>query len=287
MSLAFLTKPIGGSKKDAELPGGPKGDRSRKTDPIRRGGAGSSATAGGAPRVDLMPPEIRLRRSQLRTRRSLRLALFGMFVVVVVACAGTWAFNGLAQTALTDAKVQQQALVAEQAKYSDVTIVKDSIKLIQAGQIVGDSSEIDWQGYLTKLQGTLPDGVTLTTVTVDSATPLKSYAQTTTPLQGGRIATLEFTAASTTLPSIPLWLNGLKTLPGFVDATPGSVALTATGYTADVSMHINADALVNRFLPKSGKTSATTGTDATGTAAPGADPTGTATPGANPTTGGN
>jgi len=282
MSLAFLTKPIGGSKKDSEQPGGPKGSRSQKADPIRRGGPGSSATVGGTPRVDLMPPEIRLRRSQLRTRRSLRLALFGVFVVVVVACAGTWAFNGLAQTALMETKAQQQALVTEQAKYSDVTIVKDSIKLIQAGQIVGDSSEIDWQGYLTKLQGTLPEGVTLTTVTVDSATPLKSYAQTTTPLQGGRIATLQFTAASATLPSIPLWLNGLRTLPGFVDATPGSVNLTDAGYTADVSMHINADALANRFLPTSDKNPSTTGTTA-----PGTDPTGAATPSASPTTGGN
>jgi Tfp pilus assembly protein PilN len=286
MSLAFLTKPIGGSKKDAESPN-PKDSRSQKPDPGRRGGSGPNAPVGGAPRVDLMPPEIHLRRSQLRTRRSLRLALFGVFVVVVVACAGTWAFNGLAQTALTDANSQQQALVAEQAKYSDVTIVKDSIKLIQAGQIVGDSSEIDWQSYLTKLQGTLPAGVTLTTVTVDSATPLKSYAQTTTPLQGGRIATLEFTAASASLPSIPLWLNGLKTLPGFVDATPGSVTLTDTGYTADVSMHINADALANRFLPKAGKTPSATGTDTTGAATSGTEPTGAATPSADPTTGGN
>jgi len=282
MSLAFLTKPIGGSKKDAELPGSPKDSRPQKPGPVRRGGSGAVAAVGGPPRVDLMPPEIRLRRLQLRTRRSLRLALFGVLVVVVAACAGTWALNGLAQAGLVEAAAQQQGLAAEQAKYSDVTIVNESIKLVQAGQIVGDSSEIDWQKYLTKLQATLPEGVTLTTVTVDSATPLKSYAQTTTPLQGGRIATLEFTASSATLPSIPLWLNGLKTLPGFVDATPGSVDLTDAGYTADVTMHINADALANRFLPKADKTASPT--DA---ATPAADPTDAATPGADPTTGGN
>ena len=278
MSLAFLTKPIGGSKKDAESPGGPKDSRSQRSEPIRRGGSGPNATVGGAPRVDLMPPEIRLRRSQLRTRRSLRLALLGVFVIVVVACAGTWAFNGLAQAALTEAAAQQQGLVAEQAKYSDVTIVKASIKLIEAGQIVGDSSEIDWQSYLTKLQATLPTGVTLTTVTVDSATPLKSFAQTVTPLQGGRIATLEFTASSVSLPSIPLWLDGLKTLPGFVDATPGSVTLADTSYTANVSMHINADALANRFVPKPTTSPSATGTDTTGT---------TNSTGTDTTTGGN
>ena len=271
MSLAFLTKPIGGSKKDSEQPN-PKDSRSQKTDPTRRGGAGPNATVGGAPRVDLMPPEIRLRRAQLRTRRSLRLALFGVFVVVVVACGGTWAFNGLAQTALLETGNQQQALITEQAKYSDVTVVNGSISLIKAGQIVGDSTEIDWQTYLTKLQATLPVGVALTTVTVDSATPLKPYAQTATPLQGGRIATLEFTASSVSLPSIPVWLDGLKTLPGFVDATPGSVTLGDAGYTADVSMHINADALANRFAPKSAKAPAST--DSTATNGTGTDTTG-------------
>ncbi len=264
MSLAFLTKPIGGSKKGAEQRGTSNGLGSEKPGPLRRGGSGPNSPVGGAPRVDLMPPEIRLKRSQLRTRRSLRLALLGVLVVVVAACAGTWAFNGLAQTALSDAAAQQQALVAEQGKYSDVTVVKESIKLIQAGQIVGDSSEIDWQSYLTKLQGTLPAGVALTTVTVDSATPLKPYAQTTTPLQGGRIATLQFAATSASLPSIPVWLDGLKALPGFVDATPGSVTLADTGYTADVTMHINADALADRFVPKAAKSPSATSTGTTG-----------------------
>ena len=262
MSLAFLTKPIGGSKKGADQQPNLKDPGSQKLGPLRRG-IGSNSTAGGPPRVDLMPPEIRLRRSQLRTRLLLRLALLGVFVVVAAACAGTWAFNGLAQTTLSATQAQQQALVAEQAKYAKVTTMKESIALIKAGQIVGDSSEIDWQSYLTKLQATLPVGVALSTVTVDSATPLKSYAQTMTPLQGGRIATLQFTASSVTLPSIPVWLNGLRSLPGFVDATPGSVTLSGKGYTADVSMHINADALAKRFAPKATQSPSATVTGST------------------------
>lgn len=263
MSLAFLNKSVGGSGKGPEQHGDPNDPHSQTPGSGRRGGTGLNSMVGGAPRADLMPPEIRLRRSQLHVRRSLRLALLGVVVVVAAACAATWAFNGLAQTALTEAQAQQQALVVEQSKYSNVTTVKSSIALIKAGQIVGDSSEIDWQSYLTKLQATLPAGVTLSTVTVDSATPLKPYAQTTTPLQGGRIATLEFTASSTSLPSIPVWLNGLRSLPGFVDATPGSVKLANTGYAADVTMHINADALANRFAPKATSSPSATGTDST------------------------
>ena len=262
MSLAFLSKPLGGSKKDA--PGEPDGPvKGRASGPIRGGAASSHVSVGGAPRVDLMPPEVRLKRAQLRTRRSLRLALFGVFLLVVVACGGTWAWSTLAQTSLVSAQSQQQALVAQQAKYSRVTTVQNAITLIKAGQIVGDATEIDWQTYLTKLQATLPAGVTLATVSIGTADPMTAYAQSTTPLEGDRIATLAFTATSPSLPSIPVWLDGLKTLPGFVDATPGQVTLADGTYSADVTMHIGTDAFANRFDPKK-KDDSTTGTSGTG-----------------------
>jgi Tfp pilus assembly protein PilN len=256
MSLAFLSKPIGGSKKDAGAEPDKPG-KGRVPGPVR-GGAATNVTVGGAPRADLMPPEIRIKRSQLRTRRSLRLALFGVFVLVVVACGGTWAWNALAQTSLVSAQAQQQALLAQQAKYSNVTTIQSATTLIKAGQVIGDSTEIDWRDYLEKLQATLPAGVALSTVSIGTADPMTAYAQSTTPLQGGRIATLAFTATSPSLPSIPVWLDGLRTLPGFVDATPGSVTLGDGVYSADVTMHIGPEAFANRFDPKK---QAATGTD--------------------------
>jgi len=264
MSLSFLTKPIGGAKKQKGTePAAPAPESPRaKAGPIR-GGAGN---VGGSPRVDLMPPEIRTKRSQLRLRRNLRFALLGVLAVVLVACGGTWALATAAQTTLAQAQAQQQLMLAQQAKYSDVTKVKDSIALIKAGQVVGDSSEIDWQRYLTDLQRTLPAGVTLSTVTIQSISPIKSFAQSATPLEGSRIATLQFTATSGSLPSIPAWLDGLKSLPGFVDATPGSVSLSATGgYTADVVMHINSEALANRFAPEKADSATSTGSDSAST----------------------
>lgn len=247
MSLAFLTKPIGGSKKkdaDTTVPDvEPK--RPAKSGP-QRGNTGAPA-GGGSPRVDLMPPEIRTKRAQLRFRRKLRVGLVGVLVLVVVACVGTWALGSVAQASLVTAQNQRQQLVAQQGKYSDVTTAQSSIAVAEAGQKVGDSPEINWQAYLTKLQATLPAGVALTGVTIDTVTPLKVYAPSTVPLQGDRIATLAFTATSPSLPSIPDWLDGLATLPGFADATPGAVSLSAGVYTATVTMHINTKAFANRF----------------------------------------
>lgn len=253
MSLAFLTKPIGGKKNadpQADSAKPQKPGREKAPGPIRQGVPNISV--GGAPRVDLMPTEIRVKRSQLRFRRKLRFGLVGVFVVVVAACAGTWALGAVAQTNLTAAQSESQQLVTQQQQYASVTSVNDSIALIQAGQKVGDSPEIDWQTYLAKLQATLPAGVALTGVQVDSATPLKAYTPATVPLQGDRIATLTFTATSASLPSIPTWLDGLATLPGFADAIPGQVTLSAGAYTATVTMHINTEAFANRFATTTG-----------------------------------
>ena len=266
MSLAFLSKPIGGSKnKDSGDVSGPSGNNKRpaKLGPLR--GGGGNAIVGGSPRVDLMPPEIRVKRAQLQFRRKLRLVLVAVLLIVVVACGAIWATGSVTQAALLAAQNQRQQLVVQQGKYADVTTTKGSIALVQAGQKVGDSTEIDWQAYLTKLQGTLPEGVVLTGVTIDSATPLKVYSPATVPLQGDRIATLTFTATSAILPSIPDWLDGLATLPGFADATPGDVSLAdAGGYTATVTMHINTEAFANRFVKKAASTSNTDSSASTG-----------------------
>jgi len=268
MSLAFLSKPIGGSKKDAGAEPD-KPSKGRAPGPVR-GGASTNVTVGGAPRADLMPPEIRIKRSQLRTRRSLRLALFGVFVLVVVACGGTWAWNALAQTSLASAQAQQQGLIAQEAKYSKVTTIQNATTLIKAGQLIGDSTEIDWQDYLTKLQATLPAGVSLSTVNIGTADPMTAYAQSTTPLEGGgRIATLAFSATSASLPSIPVWLDGLRSLPGFVDATPGSVSLTNGVYSAEVTMHIGPEAFANRFDPTKKDATGTDSSSGTGTSTDG------------------
>ena len=284
MTLAFLSKPIGGSKKDSD----PAGDGERPTRGSRpgplRGAGGSNLAVGGSPRVDLMPPEIRVKRSQLRTRRKLRLALFGVFVVVVAACGATWAGATLAQTSLATAQQQQQQLIAQQSTYSGVTTLKDSIAVIKAGQVVGDSTEVGWNTYMYRLLATLPDGLSLDAATVDSATPFEEYTQAYVPLQGNRIATLTLTAKSTTTPTIPVWLDALKTLPGFVDATPGAVTLSDGIYTSNVTMHIDTLAFAYRFdkaaAAANKKANIAAGSE---TAAPSAAPTTTPAPTPSPT----
>lgn len=205
---------------------------------------------GGEPRVDLLPQEVRKERKAKVTRRRLGASVIAVLVLVLLASGGATVLSLQAQLQLLDAQARTMDLLAEQANYVEVRKVQEQVSLALAGQQVGVSTEIDWKNYLEGVQAILPPSVTIDTVSIDSASPMAIYAQPTAPLQGARVATVNFTAKSAVLPDVPTWLSALKQLPGYSDALPGSVNLDpATGtYTVDITMHVNDAAFAQRFV---------------------------------------
>ena len=205
---------------------------------------------GGESRVDLLPQELRIKRKARVVHRRLGFLVILVAVLVVGASALVRAQAVQAKTDLLIEQANTQSLLIQQRKYGEVQQIQKQVDIIQAAQQVGTSTEIDWKKYLISVQSTLPPNVTLDSVNIDSATPFASYAQASVPLQGERIATLSFTAISSTLPQVPQWLIALATLPGYSDANPGSVNRTDTGsYSVNITMHINQAAFTNRFAP--------------------------------------
>lgn len=204
---------------------------------------------GGQPRANLLPPEIILKRKQLKTRRALRAGVVLVAIATVAGCVATFGVSSVAQVQLAVAQQAQQALVLEQAKYAEVKDVQLTIETITAGQQVGASTEVNWRDYILALQKTLPDGVKLDTVKIETGTPMAAYVQSTAPLAGERVGVVTFTAVSKTLPSIPDWLRGLAEVPGFVDAVPGNVKSEGGDFTAEVTMHFDSRAYSLRFDP--------------------------------------
>lgn len=207
-----------------------------------------NVVVGGESKVDLLPQKLKDKRKGKVLRRRLG------FLVVLVAVLVTGAsalVRAQAVQAKLDLSIEQnnaQSILLQQRKYGEVQKIQREADTIQAAQQVGTSTEINWKNYLISVQATLPPNVTLDSVSIDSATPFASYAQASAPLQGERIATLSFTAISSTLPQVPQWLVALATLPGYSDANPGSVNRTDTGtYSVNITMHINQAAFTNRF----------------------------------------
>ena len=203
---------------------------------------------GGESKVDLLPQELKAKRrgKVLRRRLGFLVILVAVLVTGVSALVRAQASQAKAELAIEQSNTQ--SILLQQRKYGEVKQIQSQVEAIQAAQQVGTSTEINWKNYLISVQSTLPPNVSLDSVNIDSATPFATYAQASVPLQGERIATLSFTAISSTLPQVPKWLVALATLPGYSDANPGSVNRTETGsYSVSITMHINQAAFTNRF----------------------------------------
>ena len=217
---------------------------------------------GGIPRVNLLPPEV----AQAAKARSLHggLSLLVVAVMMLVGAGyGAASLNaGAVQQRLNGANQRTTQLLEQQKKYVEVRKITKDLALTTAARQVGASTEINWRSYLESIQMSLPSGTAIATFSARSSSPLVEFAQSTAPLQGQRIAELKFSATSDSLPDVQAWLNALAKLKGFVDATPGTVTLASEGtYTATIIMHINEQALSNRF-PSDVKKDAATKTGA-------------------------
>lgn len=214
----------------------------------------SELLIGGESRVDFLPAEVRLKRRGKVVGRRLSFSIF-LIILLMIGCTALVRAQALqAHRNLAIEEANTRYLIAEQEKYGEVAKAQNEVATIQAAQQVGTSTEIDWQSYLTSVQATLPSNVTIETINIDSATPFTPYTQATAPLQGSRIATLSFTALSPTLPKVPTWLIALTSLPGYSDASPGSVTRIESGaYSVNITMHINQDAFTHRFAGNAGE----------------------------------
>ena len=214
---------------------------------------------GGVPRANLLPPEVGLAVKARKMRRGLSVLVIAAMVLVAAGYGLATFRASTAQGALDDENARTASLLAEQAKYVEVRSVNNTLKLTTAARQVGASTEINWQAYLQSIQASLPAGTTVTDFTAASGSPWAAFLQPTVPLQGERIAELVFTATSPSLPDVQAWLNALRTLKGFVDASPGTVELQEDDgtYEVKITMHISQEALSNRFAPKAAEPAST------------------------------
>lgn len=214
--------------------------------------ASNNLLIGGTPRVDLLPTEVLVDRRQ---RAGVRRAWLGVVVVAVAVSAVVMLASAnavQAESRLAEARQETDALLLQQQAFREVRSTERQSDLLRAAQSVGGSTEIDWQATLQRVQDSLPTGVTITGVQIDSATPLEAYAQATSPLQGQRVATLTIDAASPTLPSVPAWLDSIRNIPAFVDGNANSVTLdSATNvYTVDMTIHLDEAAYDGKYDAK-------------------------------------
>lgn len=217
-----------------------------------KGAKGTASVVQRLPQVNLLPPEVKAARTVRKVKQWLvamiALALLGNLAVVALAV--------LAQKAANDELAIEQGvttqLQAEQSQYAEVPLVLGQIDRVSSARKLGMSTEVGWASYLSAIAATAPEGVALETIQVTSATPMtEPTLAPTSALAGGGVANVTFGASSLTVPDTAAWLEGLATVPGFVDAWFSTVTLTETNetayYTVSATVQVSTDALANRF----------------------------------------
>jgi Tfp pilus assembly protein PilN len=181
-------------------------------------------------------------------RRGLLYGLVGVVALVLLGIGAATIGVLAANSGLQNEQSKTSGLLLEQARYSPVVKVQDQVNDITAVEPLAAHGEILWRPYIADLQQTLPAGTAITAFIAQLDTTAEQ-GMSSVPLQGARVATISITADSPKA-SISDWLDNLAKLKGFVDATPGSVTLVPGSgrYTVSVALHINSEALSNRFV---------------------------------------
>lgn len=203
---------------------------------------------GGPARVDLLPPEIKAAKGAAAVRRRLALGLVGVIVVCALGYSVVTIGAVTAAGQLESERSETTRLIAEQGQYSEASTLAGRVAGITAALMTASSTEIDWASYVEALVRIAPTG-TRVAVAVDSSSPVEAIAQPLLPLEKARTANVVITLESKSLSSSAEYLERLKALVGYEDATANSVSYDAEkGYVTVLTLHINKEALRNRFL---------------------------------------
>jgi hypothetical protein len=210
-------------------------------------------TIGGEPRVHLLPPQVVARKKARAIRRRLGLGVVGVILVVGIAGGLAEVASVSAASALATAQSETSNILQQQAKYGDVLKVKADSAAILSSQKLSTADEISWKSFVASFQKTLPAGASITTISASVDAPFGQPPVAPDPAEPLSVSTVTATV-SMTQAQISGWLNTLPSIKGFVDEVPGSVTRNTDGsYSVAITMHLDKDALANRFTKGAGQ----------------------------------
>lgn len=209
----------------------------------------STLVLGGVPRADLLPQEVRDAQRGKALVRKLLAALVGIVLIVLGGYVyGT--FRSVTASAMLEVeRARTNELLAEQLTYADARRVDKQITDAITAREAGMATEIDWEGYLREIDATIPAGIELTSITIDSISPAESSVIPEAPLQDESVATLTINATSLTVPDVETWLDELEALTGFAGVAP-PVTVSGTeqaGFIVAIQVQVNDQAFAGRF----------------------------------------
>jgi Tfp pilus assembly protein PilN len=212
-----------------------------------------SLLAADLPRVDLLPPEIRV----ARRLRNVQTGMLAGVAAAVLVVGGLWL--------VADAEVQREQENLATAESRQVQVQKQVHSLAEVDRVYREvaarqallstamGSEVQWSGYLNDLALRIPPGVWLSSIGVTpSAAPTGKAAASS----AARVATISFSGSARSHNDVAVWLESLARQRGYVDAYFTTSSESSSGGTKTVtfssSVSVTSEALSNRYAQKPG-----------------------------------
>ena len=203
------------------------------------------------PKVNLLPIEILESR---RFRRTQVLLAGAVLVVAVLAGAGTF----LAQRSVSDANdelITAQARVtqlqAEQAKYSAVPKVVGEVEAATAARTLAMGTDVLWYRYLNDIDGAVPAGVELSSLTLGLSTAANA-GTATSPLAASGIGTIAMNGKAERYDEVSSWLEAINKITGFSSSSLLSAAKADGSVGWSLTAVIDSNALSARYTKDAG-----------------------------------
>jgi len=202
-------------------------------------------------RVNLLPPEVALAKRDAANRRRIGFAVVGAAVVAAAAVGGSMVLAFDSTGRLEAAQDRTIAIIGQQAQYAEARTATDLITSVGAARQLGAATEVNIRNLLAVVDGTLPAGVSITSSTVNSTSPIRALTAPTGRLEPDRIATPLMTAQLDALSSVELWISQIEGLTGHVSTSVSSVRFDeATGvYAVDLLVAFDDQVYSGRYQP--------------------------------------
>lgn len=223
----------------------------------------ASVKAPRFPQVNLVPPELALRKARGR-QRAVALVLVGLFTLVLGA-AGYFLHTVkiAAEDDLAEATAEFDRLQTELAKYSDVPRVKELLANSEAARSYAGATEIDMASFINSFVLQLPRDSVFDNIEFERASVDGNAPPGTTPFSRPDIGKITFSGWTPNVPNVALIARQLDALPGIesvrvtaAERALEEVAVEQSGdegtvvYTFEVQARITVEALTRRFAPE-------------------------------------
>lgn len=210
--------------------------------------------------ANLIPPEVLQARRVRAIRKLVAYALVALVLLAGVGYGYAWYRSQQAADTLSAEQSRTTALLAQQKRYADVTVLQSSVAGVRTELSTLLASDVDMAALTTAILKQLPAGASVSQLAVTMAPTAGRQATANMSTGTGTLDTsgrthiglVSMTGQAVRVADVSTLVDRLSTLPGFIDPYPTANTTNDKGTLFTVQFSIDDRLLSHRYDVKSG-----------------------------------